>query len=151
MKYVILAISYFMSLPSLADSAKPNVNYHLRKMQTVIDSRASSARIQKIRVDQTNFQSQENAPVNSASFGIGDEYVPNDSLSENTAQVSRPSYTTAEEKVRDELARRRITNIEEKSSPNENADFIREFKENAASRGVQLEVDPVTYEVRKVR
>ena len=129
MKTAITIIIWLFSLPVLAETATTKVNYHLRKMQTVMDSSASKARVDAIKVDESKIETQEVYLRNHPGFGLGDEGLS--ATPENLYDSDSSHSMTAEESVRRELVeRRRVTNVEPQAPvSDENADFIKEFKD----------------------
>lgn len=154
MKIAVL-FTILTGLSALADSSDSSkVNYHLRKLQIVLDANATKARMNSIKVDEAQIETQESLLRNHPGYGIGDENASLGTANENDFATDAPPTLTAEETIRMELEQRRVTNVGSATSKNEakeNEAFIKEFKAKAAAKGVHLEVDPVTLEVRKAR
>lgn len=136
-----------------AESPQNRVNYHLRKMQTTLENSDVNAKVNARKIsNETRSQANEvDYERNHPLYGIEDNGAAPLMTFEQTTFDGPNEDPTAEEIIRNEAQSRKVSSQKSLSAEEERAEFIRQLKENARAKGIKLEVDPVTLEVRRVR
>lgn len=95
--------------------------------------------------------SQSETPRYIPNFGVGDEGIIGDTQPHIcTSACDLPRALSLQERIRLEAEASR--NVSGEISPeSEKAEFIKQYKQNAAKKGVKVEVDPKTFQVREIK
>lgn len=153
MKFVTLTILILMSHSALAGEAQKKVNFHLKAAQTIQNAREAEAKVQAIRAEKKRPSPLELSSKNHPSYGLGDEDRISGYSGTDTANEVE-EILTAEDRIRQEVESRNISNFEEQDQRAqeefERMQYIEEIKRNARKRGVILEINPDTLEGRRI-
>lgn len=127
MRLFLGIVLYFYTQPIAAgEDIQARVNYHLKSVQTRLEKNHSQSKVNALKSSEIDI-AEDASPYNDPHYGIGTDYKEPD--------IAVPTHTR-EPSFKDDYEAR---------------SFVEEFKQNAARKGVRVEVDPVTLSVREVR
>jgi hypothetical protein len=148
-----LLVLVLMALPthSSANDVQDRVNYHLKSLQTKIEHSESQGRINALKTSGPETL-EPTSQLNDPHYGLGE---PPSSGESQYEPEDIPRALTPKEEIQHEtalkLGDRQVSNKPSLDQEQERHQFIEEFKRNAARKGIHVEVDPNTLEVRQVR